>query len=161
MNRLNSPDSSAAKSEEITEVFHWTLNNQSGGSIESESLARARYVQMMLGDRQAVANTLRDASTWKGHGLTLSKVAEVPGIDLDRAFMLTNHIDSDWTQGGDVVCSAKESRARSSSVGDLFRCGDRVHLVANLGFVQMATSCSADVDAAAALGLSGIAAFKP
>lgn len=47
------------------------------------------------------------------------EVATVAVDDLDDAYRATNHIDSDWLQNPEVV-DVKTTKARSSSVGDVF-----------------------------------------
>lgn len=47
-------------------------------------------------------------------------VATVTAIDLEHVFMLTNHIDSDWTQNQGVeLTPAGHGMHRSTSVGDI------------------------------------------
>ena len=46
-------------------------------------------------------------------------VAIVQANDLEHAFMLSNHIDTDWQDGPGVVWVAEPKEHRSTSVGDV------------------------------------------
>lgn len=66
------------------------------------------------------------------------EVATVAVDDLDDAYRATNHIDSDWLQNPEVV-DAKTTKARSSSVGDVFvdvKTGEAWRVVA-IGFEKI------------------------
>ena len=52
--------------------------------------------------------------------------------DLEVAFHLTNNVDSSWAENEGV--EAKQLRARSTSVGDIFVAQDAIYLVAPFGF---------------------------
>ena len=74
---------------------------------------------------------------WQGKNASLgyTKVADVYTDDLEKAFELTNHIDSDWTKGIRVI--AVEGQ-RSTSTGDVMKMADgSLHLVAAFGFVKL------------------------
>ena len=56
--------------------------------------------------------------------------------DLDRAYMLTNHIDHAWTENQDVSVPYGVE-PRSSSVGDIFVTSTEIHIVARMGFEKL------------------------
>lgn len=62
-------------------------------------------------------------------------VASVNCEDLETAYMLTNHIDSEWWNSDRVACVEK---SRSTSVGDIIEDfeGNRF-MVASLGFTRL------------------------
>ena len=64
----------------------------------------------------------------------LTEVARVDTDNLDEAFRLTNHIDSDWSTNEKVATIAK---SRSTSVGDILQFNGQFWIVANLGFVKI------------------------
>lgn len=57
--------------------------------------------------------------------------------DLDRAYMLTNHIDSDWTENVDVSVGYGIT-PRSTSIGDILVTETEIHIVARMGFEKLA-----------------------
>jgi len=64
----------------------------------------------------------------------LTEVAHVDTDNLDEAFRLTNHIDSDWSTNEKVATIAK---SRSTSVGDILQLNGQFWMVANIGFVKI------------------------
>lgn len=64
----------------------------------------------------------------------LVKVAEVATDDLDEAFRLTNHIDSNWCRNKGVTCLVP---GRSTSVGDVMEKDGVRYLVASMGFTKL------------------------
>lgn len=62
-------------------------------------------------------------------------VAVVDTDDMNEAFMLTNHIDSDWLMNKKV--HPEVHSARSTSVGDLFETDNGNFLVDGCGFKQI------------------------
>lgn len=60
------------------------------------------------------------------------KVATVATTDLDKAFELTNHIDSDWTLNPEVI--AYNRKNKSSCVGDIFVLNNKAYIVESTGF---------------------------
>ena len=65
----------------------------------------------------------------------LTKVAEVDTNDLEKAFELTNHITSDWTQNEGVTPHV--SRPRSTSAGDIMEKDGEQFLVAACGYKKI------------------------
>lgn len=59
-------------------------------------------------------------------------VGEVDTDELDRAFMLTQNVDTSWTKNKLVKTDEKE--CRSTSVGDVFQRGMEFFVVHKLGF---------------------------
>jgi len=66
------------------------------------------------------------------------RVAVVEAPELGAVFELTNHIDSNWTEGPAVV-TLDDPRARSTSVGDVIldTRSDYLFGVAGIGFTDM------------------------
>jgi hypothetical protein len=63
-------------------------------------------------------------------------VGIVKSNDLDRAYMLTNHIEDNWTKNDDVSVPFG-TEPRSSSVGDIFVTDTEIHIVARMGFEKL------------------------
>lgn len=68
-------------------------------------------------------------------GKKYAPVAVVDSTNLDEVFMLTNNIDTPWTENEKV--RAVVDSARSSSVGDIFVNDEGVFVVAGFGFHQL------------------------
>ncbi len=64
-----------------------------------------------------------------------SHVATVEGDDLEDAWCLTNHIESDWTKNDGV--KPERGDHRSSSVGDIFVVDGKPRIVARCGFEEL------------------------
>lgn len=69
------------------------------------------------------------------------EVAKVDGIDLDRAYQLTNNIDSSWVDNTGVYPTNPGGK-RSTSVGDIFIVDTpsktrRAFFVAGIGFTEI------------------------
>lgn len=56
---------------------------------------------------------------------------------LEKAFMLTNHIDTAWWDNAGVERTDATKTHRSTSVGDIMQVGERFFLVSNFGFTEM------------------------
>jgi len=69
-------------------------------------------------------------------------VAAVATDNLERAFQLTNNIDSNWTANKDVhVAPGQGMQLRSTSVGDLLHTKDGKWMqVASFGFKEVITT---------------------
>ena len=65
-----------------------------------------------------------------------SLVATVESDDLERAFYLTNHIESDWMENSDVKPEPGFNH-RSSSVGDIFVLNGKPSIVSRFGFQEL------------------------
>lgn len=79
---------------------------------------------------------VQDVLTGKFAGkLEYVEVAHVDTADLEVAFRLTNHIDTDWTTNDEVT--AFTTRNRSSSTGDVFEKDGKKYLVAMFGFKEI------------------------
>lgn len=63
-------------------------------------------------------------------------VATVAATDLERAYMLTNHIDRPWWENEGVVKEVEED-VRSSSMGDMFILDGRAYGVDTFGFKDL------------------------
>lgn len=59
-------------------------------------------------------------------------IAIVETENKEEAFMLSNHIDSNWLENKEVTSYVKQ--ARSTSVGDIMQTEDGLHLVDGCGF---------------------------
>lgn len=65
-------------------------------------------------------------------------VASVQGDDIDKAWSLTNHIESSWNIDPSPEVLPEQGPQRSSSVGDLFEASDgRWSVCASIGFRDM------------------------
>jgi hypothetical protein len=68
----------------------------------------------------------------------LTLVARVDTNELDDAYRLTNHIDSDWQENPGVEAVGDAGKgARSTSVGDVLEMNDGYWMVASFGFTPM------------------------
>jgi hypothetical protein len=63
------------------------------------------------------------------------KVAHVNTQDLEKAFHLTNQIDSNWTENKEVTALTQHNR--SSSVGDIFVLNNEAHFIQSIGFQKL------------------------
>ncbi len=63
-------------------------------------------------------------------------VAQVHTDDIERAYVLTNHIDRNWTENEDVQV-VPDVEPRSSSVGDIFVTDREIYIVARFGFNKL------------------------
>lgn len=68
---------------------------------------------------------------------TVHQVAVVETDDLNMAYQLTNHIDSDWTKNAGVRMTPSVQTARSTSVGDILRHDRRLYTVETFGFREI------------------------
>ena len=68
--------------------------------------------------------------------VNLLKVAEVDTDDLNIAWRLTQHIESNWTKNEGV--KSYYEHIRSTSVGDVIVCDDRGWVIAPIGFDELA-----------------------
>ena len=66
----------------------------------------------------------------------LELVANVDTNDLNKAFSLTNHIETDWRENEGVTFVGKFN-SRSTSVGDVFELDGVRHVVAACGFIAI------------------------
>ena len=71
----------------------------------------------------------------KEHLDILQEVAEVDTDDLNEAFKLTNHIDSDWMDNYEVT--PVNGNHRSTSVGDCMEKDGQLYVVAPVGFEEV------------------------
>lgn len=76
------------------------------------------------------------------------EAAIVDTTDLDDAFALTNHIESDWAENDGV--EALTEKRKSSSVGDVFERDGSFYIVAPMGFEKI------DFDASEIGSLKGL-----
>lgn len=88
------------------------------------------FSKVMLGNVQEVTAAFKAGQ--------YEKVAEVNTDDMEKAFELTNHIDSDWTKNADVT--PLTTKNRSTSVGDVMVMNGEHYLVGMLGFVKIAVN---------------------
>ena len=64
------------------------------------------------------------------------KVAEIVARDPDEVWALSQHLDTDWTEGPCVRWKTVCLRARSSAVGDVISRGEQFWVIAPAGFYQ-------------------------
>ena len=139
------------------EVFHWNMSQDSARRMEVPGV-QALLMSLMRGQVDALQDMLADAPHWAEHGITWRKVADVATTDFNVAFGRTNHIDSDWTLNEEVHrhgATWPNEPARSTSVGDIMRIGDRIEVVSSFGFTPLPPACSAWLDGACTLHKPG------
>jgi hypothetical protein len=112
----------------MIEVFH---------NLYFNSVFGHPFITATLSDRfEQVAHSCGIATTIDG----AVSVAKVQTDNLDRAFELTNHIDSPWPTNSGVVLTGLNKDLRSTSVGDILVNHDtnEAFLVAPFGFISYA-----------------------
>lgn len=114
------------------EVYHWQIEHKVAKSPE----AREIHFGLMRGKPEVITQILDEPHKWAMAGIRLQKVANVDADDLEGAWELTNHIESNWARGPRVTPAVSATNVRSSMVGDLMRKGDEVYVVAPMGFVK-------------------------
>jgi len=104
----------------MIEVYHWTLR---------EPALRRAHGFLLDADQSRLVMQGRDPH------MTYEQVALVDTEDLNKAFELTNNIDSSWTRNPGLVTD-KEA-CRSTSTGDVLKINGKYYLVASIGFKQL------------------------
>jgi hypothetical protein len=69
--------------------------------------------------------------------MSYTLVAIVDTDDLNKAYELTNHIDSDWYYNKGVTGIR---RTRSTSVGDMMILDNKIYIVERMGFKEISIS---------------------
>lgn len=107
----------------MIEVFHW---------VPRQPYHRNAYFGFMIKKAQAEAIWKKEPT----EALCYKKAADVRTDDLEEAFALTNHVDTDWTEGARVT--AVGQGCRSTSTGDVMKMSDgSLHLVSSFGFTKL------------------------
>lgn len=139
----------------VMEVWHVEDDDSEQGMAAARELRLAVGLSARDGDGSGTdAVTLRmqgrygDVVAGRVPGLVARKVAEVQGDDLERAFELTNNIESSWSGKPAPGVKPLGTRLRSTSVGDFVVRDGRAHAVAGIGWVEFAWTPPAEKEGA-------------
>lgn len=141
-------EAEANRSTDKVEVFHWAVCEELRGLPLKGPIEQALF-GVMRGKDDVISDILADSNYWAKQGLSFRKVAEVDGQDFGVAFDSTNHIHRPWVQNQNIDRSwstAPGCDERSTSVGDIMRCGNRLEIVAPLGFTPLPVVCNIWLD---------------
>lgn len=129
----------------VMEVWHVEDDGSQQGIVAARELRLAVGIAARDGDGSgADAPSLHMQALYRKvvagqvPGLAARKVAEVQTDDLERAFELTNSIESSWSVKPGPGVKPLGTRLRSTSVGDFMVQDGRAHAVASIGFLGFA-----------------------
>lgn len=132
------------------QVFHVALSR----AAQEDRAVLDVYYQLSHGAEKTVKEVLLSPALWMEKGLSYCKVAEVEGGNLERAYALTNHIDTNWTENQGVTLFPNDifpRGPRSTSIGDLMRVDEGDYMLAStFGFEPIELPAS-QIDKAVAL----------